>query len=175
MTNFYDFIETFPEGVAILDNNLKIKKCNEIFAKICGENQLNNEVENVIKDSMKTKSIKEITVSDGRTLKFKVSPHLNNDGVTVVVEDITAAANLEKVRNEFQSNLSHEFRTPLSIIRGSAELLADDALDTEEDKHKYYDRIITEAVALENLVRDLLDQSRLKAGKIEIKLNKLKI
>ncbi len=173
MTDFYDFIDTFPEGVAILDSSLKIKKCNEIFTQICSEDKLNNEVKNAIKDSIKTNSIKEITVSDSKTLKFKVSPLANDNGATVIVEDITAASNLEKIRNEFTANLSHEFRTPLAIIKGSAELLADDALDTEEDKHRYYDRIITEATALEHLVRDLLDQSKLKAGKIELKIELL--
>ena len=47
MTDFYDFIDTFPEGVAILDNSLKIKKYNEIFAQICSEDQ-HNVLQNIL-------------------------------------------------------------------------------------------------------------------------------
>ena len=90
------------------------------------------------------------------------------DGVIAVVSDITERERLEQTRREFVSNVSHEFRTPLTIIRGAVELLMDDVLDSEEAKKQCYQKIDTESAALTNLVRDLLDTSRMKSGKIKI-------
>jgi signal transduction histidine kinase len=77
---------------------------------------------------------------------------------------ISEIEKLEQMRKDLISNVSHEFRTPLTLIRGSAEALMDEVYFSDEDKKRQYLRIQKEAKGLERLVNDLLDLSRLQSG-----------
>lgn len=179
ITNLYEekdkldkIINNISDGLAAFDMNMRLTKYNAALLKLCKDNQFEDpQVRNMILNVMQTGKLQTIILNGNEVLKFSASRIMNSgisEGAVVIVQDISQQEHLEKLRNEFMANVSHEFRTPLSIIKGSAELLADGALDTEEDKHRYYDRIMTETIALEHLVRDLLDQSKLKAGKIKL-------
>ncbi len=61
-------------------------------------------------------------------------------GAVVVFHDITQLRRLENVRKEFVSNLSHEFRTPLTSIRGYAETLLDEPCDSRRPPGISYPR-----------------------------------
>lgn len=71
----------------------------------------------------------------------------------------------DRVKSEFIATASHELRTPLAVIQGYAELLREnDALSPEQIKH--FETIIYDrAVALEKIVSDLLDISRIESGR----------
>lgn len=75
---------------------------------------------------------------------------------------------LEQVRRDFIANVSHEFRTPLTVIRGSLEALTDGTIEDKEDINRFYLRMLSETRSLERLVGDLLELSRLQSGKITI-------
>ncbi|XCH79152.1 MAG: ATP-binding protein [Candidatus Dehalobacter alkaniphilus] len=75
---------------------------------------------------------------------------------------------LEQVRRDFVANVSHEFRTPLTVIRGSLEALADGTIEQPGDIKRYYGHMLAETRSLERLVQDLLELSRLQSGKIAI-------
>ncbi|NLI93006.1 MAG: HAMP domain-containing protein [Peptococcaceae bacterium] len=75
---------------------------------------------------------------------------------------------LEQVRRDFVANVSHEFRTPLTVIRGSLEALTDGTIQSREDIERYQKRMLSETRSLERLVSDLLELSRLQSGKISI-------
>jgi len=77
---------------------------------------------------------------------------------------------LEQVRRDFIANVSHEFRTPLTVIRGSVEALADGTIQDPGDIERYYQRMLSETRSLERLVHDLLELSRLQSGKTTINL-----
>lgn len=77
---------------------------------------------------------------------------------------------LEQIRRDFVANVSHEFRTPLTIIKGNTESLIDHATT---DVDSAYQNIFKETVILEHLVTDLLDLSRLQQDKIDIHLEPL--
>lgn len=76
---------------------------------------------------------------------------------------------LENIRKEFIANVSHEFRTPLAVIMGSAEAIKDGIVEQEEAK-KYLTKIIKETVWLRKLVDELLELGRLQAGKVKLNL-----
>lgn len=69
----------------------------------------------------------------------------------------------------FLSDVAHELKTPLTVIRGTAEALKDGAV-SEEDREAFYSRILREADAMSRLVSDLLDVSRLRSGRISMEL-----
>lgn len=75
------------------------------------------------------------------------------------------AANESKSR--FLANMSHEIRTPLGAMLGFAELLRDPRLD-EANKQAFIERIIHNGHALSELINDILDLSKVEAGKIDL-------
>jgi len=76
---------------------------------------------------------------------------------------------VEQMRKDFISNISHEFRTPLTVLRGYTEALKD-RLVPQEDTNKYYNLMLKETNGLDKLVSNLLDLSRLQTGKLELNL-----
>lgn len=79
---------------------------------------------------------------------------------------------LEQIRRDFVANVSHEFRTPLTVIRGNIEGLMDQTFKTPQTA---YETIYSETLILQQLVTDLLDLSRLQQGKIDLKLEAIYI
>lgn len=69
---------------------------------------------------------------------------------------------LEQMRRDFVANISHELRTPVTVIRGSLEALCDKVVDTPEKVADYHSQMLEEAKFLERLIGDLLDLSRLQ-------------
>jgi len=79
---------------------------------------------------------------------------------------------LEQIRRDFVANVSHEFRTPLTVIKGNIETL----IDTDvKDAKTYYNNMLFEANALEKLVSDLLDLSRIESGKLEFDMEEVDV
>ena len=60
------------------------------------------------------------------------------------------------------SNISHELRTPVTVIRGSLEALRDGVVHSEQEVRAYYEQMIRESRWLQRLIRDLLELSRLQ-------------
>jgi two-component system sensor histidine kinase BarA len=74
-----------------------------------------------------------------------------------------------KLKSEFLANISHEFRTPLNSILGFAQVLREKpGLLTKDKGQRYTENIITGGNRLLNMINDLLDLAKTKAGKIEL-------
>ena len=77
----------------------------------------------------------------------------------------TYTANMErqeKIRKDFVANVSHELKTPITIIRGYNDALIDGVIRDEDKKVKYRQMINDETVRIEHMVKDLLNMSRLE-------------
>lgn len=74
---------------------------------------------------------------------------------------------LERARREFIGNASHELRTPLFSLRGFIELLTDEELD-DETRREFLETMREQVDRLQRLAEDLLDLTRLDAGRIHI-------
>ncbi|MCG3121714.1 MAG: Sensor histidine kinase RcsC [Phycisphaerales bacterium] len=81
----------------------------------------------------------------------------------LTLRDITELAAAGQLQSDFVANASHELRTPLASIRGAAETLIDDSEDPKL-RQKLLTMIATNVGRLEELIRDLLDLSRLDAA-----------
>ena len=92
-------------------------------------------------------------------------------GAVTVLRDITQQAAIEEMKTEFISVVSHELRTPLTPIKGYIDLLLEgDAGELTEEQKDYLEIVETNTDRLVALVNDLLDISRIEAGKIDLEL-----
>jgi signal transduction histidine kinase len=78
-------------------------------------------------------------------------------------------AALERARREFIANASHELRTPIFALGGHIELLTDEDVD-EQTRHEFLEEMRLQVERLTKLATDLLDLSRLDAGRLRIEL-----
>lgn len=81
-------------------------------------------------------------------------------------EDIQKERRIEKMRKEFVAAVSHELKTPISLIGGYAEGLKDGVF--QEDKDYYIDVIIDESKKMADLVSDMLDLSQIESGNFKL-------
>ena len=63
---------------------------------------------------------------------------------------------LHRMRHEFIANISHELRTPVTVLRGSLEALDEGVVNEPEKVREYYDAMLRETTHLERLVNDLI-------------------
>jgi len=80
---------------------------------------------------------------------------------------VTHLQQLETIRQDFVANVSHEFKTPLTSIRGYAETLLSGTIDSKKQREKFLQKIEKQTIHLENLVSDLLQLSRIEKRKTE--------
>ena len=85
------------------------------------------------------------------------------EGFVLLTFDVTAQAESERRRREFSANVSHELKTPLQTIIGSAELL-EHGLVAQEDVGRFSGNMRREALRLVELINDIIRLSRLEEG-----------
>ncbi|OJG55348.1 hypothetical protein RV06_GL001791 [Enterococcus haemoperoxidus] len=83
--------------------------------------------------------------------------------------------NREQAQKNFLSTISHELRTPVTVIRGSLESLNDGVIDQPEKIEQYYQQLLAESIVLERLINDLLELSRLENPEFSITMEPVSI
>ncbi|TAK64374.1 MAG: hypothetical protein EPO24_03395 [Bacteroidetes bacterium] len=94
-------------------------------------------------------------------------------GVWIVYRNIKRQMEFVRLKTDFVSNVSHELRTPLSLIRMYAETLEMDRIKQEEKKREYYSTILQETERLTRLINNILDFSKMEAGKKQYNSNEI--
>jgi two-component system, OmpR family, phosphate regulon sensor histidine kinase PhoR len=89
-------------------------------------------------------------------------------GAVVVLHDVSELRRLERVRQDFVANVSHEFKTPLTAIQGFAETLLAGALEDPKNNRRFLEIIREHSARLARLTDDLLKLARMEAGKLEV-------
>jgi signal transduction histidine kinase len=92
---------------------------------------------------------------------------LMGGGMIFAYRNVARELALAKLKSDFVSNVSHELRTPLSLIRLYAETLELGRISTPGKHQKYYEIIRKESERLSSLINNILDFSRIEAGKKE--------
>jgi len=88
-------------------------------------------------------------------------------GVWVVYRTVRREVELAQMKADFVSNVSHEIKTPLSLIRMFGETLQLKRVRSQAKKQEYYDTIVHETERLTRLINNILNFSRMEAGKKE--------
>jgi two-component system phosphate regulon sensor histidine kinase PhoR len=92
-------------------------------------------------------------------------------GAIVVLHDVTELRRLERVRQDFVANVSHEFKTPLTAIQGFSETLLAGAIEDPRNNRRFLEIIRDHAIRLARLTDDLLKLARIEAGKLEVQFS----
>ena len=91
-------------------------------------------------------------------------PGVPSPGVVLVFHDVTDLRRLERMRQDFVANASHELKTPLASIKAYTETLLDWALRDDSVNVRFLEHIDEQAERLNQLILDLLSLARLESG-----------
>lgn len=195
-------IQQSADGVMILDRALNISEMNRSLANMLGittEKARGHAHRDVIKwATVRSKTDLYRAIADGWpvqgesslyvegdykkrngslvTLGITYAPLLNDKGQTTSVianvRDLTRFREEEQLHKTFISVVSHELKTPVSIIKGYAgTLMRDDVEWPREIQHEYLETITEEADSLTDLIDNLLEASRLQSGTFSLDLH----
>ncbi len=96
-------------------------------------------------------------------------------GAVIVLHDTTELRRLEKLRQEFVANVSHELKTPLSSIKAYTETLLDGALHDEQHAMQFLRRIEEQADRLHALIQDMLSLARIESDQQTFELTNIPV
>ena len=85
-------------------------------------------------------------------------------GAVLTIHDISELRRLERIRREFVANVSHELKTPLTVIQACADTLSEGAIEDPEAAEKFLRRIDEQSIRLAELINDMLDLGRIEAS-----------
>lgn len=100
-----------------------------------------------------------------RAVFVQAAPLRASGGVVLALHDRTEVERLERVRADFVANVSHELRTPLSVLQAHAETLVEIVGEDPTAARRFSERLLARARRLTQLVDDLLELSRVEAGR----------
>jgi two-component system phosphate regulon sensor histidine kinase PhoR len=104
-----------------------------------------------------------------------VAPLAESAGAIVVLDDISDLRRLERVRQEFVANVSHELKTPLAVMTTCVETLIDGAVEDAEIRGSFLQQIAEGADRLHALILDLLSLARIESGQAVLELDELPV
>jgi two-component system, OmpR family, phosphate regulon sensor histidine kinase PhoR len=87
-----------------------------------------------------------------------------SNGTIIVMNDTTEFRKLDRLRRDFVANVSHELKTPLTVIQSSAEALLDGAIDDHEVRIPFLRQITDQSARLHALILDLISLARIESG-----------
>lgn len=150
------FSNIFSWPIKILSNNAK-KMANLDFsvkAPVVTKDEIGE-----LAVSMNTMSEKlERTISELKSANIELS------------KDIEKKTQIDEMRREFLSHVSHELKTPIALIQGYAEGLKDDMCDDAESREYYTDVIIDEAMKMNTMVKRLLTLNEIEFGGVKLNI-----
>ncbi|MBS1797591.1 MAG: PAS domain-containing protein [Acidobacteria bacterium] len=184
-TTFNKLLETMRESVIVVGEDTRVFASNraayDAFGRRNGPLE-NKRLSEVIRDLNLHEAFRK-ALQEGKTLDVglelvgtnkkydvRIAPVEVDDkkGAIGVFYDVSQLDRLEKVRQEFLSNISHELRTPLTSILAFVETLEDGAIDDEENNLRFLGVIRRNAERMHRLIDDILELSSIESGRITI-------
>ncbi len=167
-------LQETEDGVVVVDDASRIVLINRAARAAFNldgasvENQLlgnlvnNNDLRGLLAHVATHTSRAELTLDDGRVLNAHLTP-IAGVGRAVVMQDITHLKQLDRIKSDFVTTVSHDLRSPLTAILGYVELLA--RVGPLNDQQTDFVRRVRYSVnAITSLITDLLDLGRVEAG-----------
>ncbi|TAG06146.1 MAG: phosphate regulon sensor histidine kinase PhoR [Betaproteobacteria bacterium] len=158
-----------PDGLLLLDPENRIVWCNQaalVLHSLDAFRDIGKPITQLVRqpdflaylnDSTRTPPV---LVVGPRTLSFKLQPAV--DGARLLLtQDVTERERLDRMRRDFVANVSHEMRTPLTVVGGYVETLTDLPVDAQQSR-RFLSMIGAQTDNMKRLVEDLLTLARLE-------------
>ena len=187
--SFGSVLDNLGEGVLLASTTGDISYVNQSMLKIFEVkslknknikdlkiNALKNMFDNALKDGLFQYEFQiQGRSSNPKLLLGSINRSKTTNEIILVINDVTELRANASMRRDFISNLSHELRTPVSVISANAETLVNGAIDNKKDAKTFSKAILHNAERISGLVSDLIDLSRIDYGEIHLDLNELNI
>lgn len=183
-------LRSISEGIVVLDQDGRITFFSPGAARISGTTE-EETLDQVVDDIFQLAETGEpfsrsmpppghpykvsLLRKDGRIITTAVSasklelPTIGKAGVALVFRDITDVERMHHLLGQFLANITHEFRTPLSALAASAELLLDQAGDLNTAEiHELLNNLFLGILGLQTLIDNLLEGASLEAGRFRV-------
>ncbi|HUB06834.1 MAG TPA: ATP-binding protein, partial [Myxococcales bacterium] len=171
-------LEAMGEGVLVIDADKRVVLANPAVRDLLSLPPGTTDAGPALADVVRLPSVhalasralggqrqsEELLLTDGRPVLVRTAP-VEGTGAVLVFHNLEDLRRLEAVRRDFVANVSHELRTPLAAIRGYAETLVEGGLGDPARALEFATVIHRHAERLARLIDDLLELSRLEAGR----------
>ncbi len=133
--------------------------------------ELTSAIERAQQDSIRMDCEFQTLAEPRRTIRAKLTSLQSSDVATaIVMHDVTEIRQLETMRRDFVANVSHELKTPLSVIKAYAETLKMGAINDQVRNLEFVDQIEVQAALLERQIQDLLQLARVESGQANLEI-----
>ena len=166
-------IEALDEGIIAVDGSGNVVRMNDAARRLFGSREslpfpvnrlpLDPAIRNAVRLAATGQPTSGLETVIGERIVALTSRPLASGGAVVAVLDLTERRRLETVRRDFVANVSHELKTPLTVIGGFAETLGDPHL-APADRARFVDLVIGNTTRMQRIVDDLLDLSRYESS-----------
>ncbi|MGD8514368.1 MAG: phosphate regulon sensor histidine kinase PhoR [Granulosicoccaceae bacterium] len=175
LTRFQEAAQALPDAILVMDFEGTIEWCNRAATRMLAihtTNDLGQRLLNLVRNpklvnylaqgEFEAPLVLASPVDETRTLSIRVVPY-GEDQQLFIARDITHLQRLEQMRRDFVANVSHEMRTPLTVITGYLEMLQLEDYD-KDSLHEFVERMNQQASRLQSIIGDLLLLSRLESS-----------
>jgi two-component system phosphate regulon sensor histidine kinase PhoR len=167
-----------PDGVVLLDTNGHIEWCNPIASAYLGldeERDVGRPLANLVRhpdfaayleqgDYAEPLTLR-LERGQGRVLSIAIIPY-GKEQKLLLASDITMAEKVETMRRDFVANVSHELKSPLTVVAGFLETITDGEVKLDEERRQgYLNMMRVHTGRMQRLVEDLLTLSTLEASR----------
>jgi two-component system phosphate regulon sensor histidine kinase PhoR len=184
-------INSLPDIIIMLDNELKPLQTNKASKDLLGEQRFEFGIMKILSDSKISDSTAQVYYSGkGEVFEYSLGEPFNMDfiikiekfpanspnniAVVIIMQDITTQKTTERLLSDFVANASHEIRTPLASISGFLETLIE--VDNDPEMQQKFLCIMREqSERIEKLVSDLLTLSNIQSGAGKAKFEKFSV
>lgn len=176
--NFNSVLDSVTQGIIIFNKKLKVTFVNDVALEIFGKHQI------FLKERIQSKKLahinkllkelsvvnqieSEFSIDIGKTKRYfllSASTINTSDDLVLVINDITSLKTIEERRKNLISDISHEIKTPISVIRAGAETLQNGAIKDKKASEKFLTAITANSERLAEMVNDLLELERIEQG-----------
>lgn len=179
LSRFKKAAEALPDGVVILSQHNEIEWINPVAISLLGINypkdsgqKINNLIRHpdfqryLIKDNFSKTITLPAPENTDNTLTMQIIPFGYKQKM-IFCRDITHISKLEEMRTNFVSNVSHEMRSPLTVLSGYLEMFSDKPPENKKSFKLAIDNMYQQAMRMQRLVTDLLALSKMETAPVE--------
>ena len=184
---FGTVLDSMNQGVVIFNKNHKVRFSNDIALEMFGKHQffLKEKIEvkklqpiNKLLKKLKKISSEEVELSinvNNEEKHFLISGSKmdSTNEYIVVISDISSLRKLEDLRKNLISDISHEIKTPVSVIRAGSETLHSGSIKDPKVTSKFTKSILDNSERLSEMIDDLLELEKIEFGGLVIKKEKI--